>query len=194
MANLRKRKFSKNWVCCYTSPDGTRAQRSTGLTDHKKAVAVCLQWEEEAERAKRGEFTESQARKVHSAISLRAGLGPIEFSTAHKFLTDWINSKEITKASGTVRRYKFITDSLIQHLDKRADLNLASVQSADIQSFRDVQVKEGKSNESANMAAVKTLRIAFNLVRRQGLIMSNPAEGVDLHVPKLLLPPVEGHF
>jgi len=45
-------------------------------------------------------------------------------------------------------------------------------------SFRDDCIKEGRANKTANMA-VKTLRIAFNTARRQGMILSNPAEAVE---------------
>ena len=41
------------------------------------------------------------------------------------------------------------------------------------------RLREGKSASTANMA-VKTLRIPLNLARRQGLILTNPAEGVEL--------------
>ncbi len=49
----------------------------------------------------------------------------------------------------------------------------------DVEGFRDLQVTEGKAKSRANME-VKTLRAAFNLARRQGLILTNPAEAVDL--------------
>jgi hypothetical protein len=42
---------------------------------------------------------------------------------------------------------------------------------SDIASFRDQQVKDGKSNGPANMV-VKTLRTPLNTTRRQGLIIS----------------------
>jgi integrase len=114
-----------------------------------------------------------------SDICERAGLGAVEFVTARKFLNEWLASKAITKSKGTLNKYKPIAEAFLAHLDKRADMSLAAIQPRDVQSFRDKQVKDGKSPSTAN-SVVKTLRIPFNLARRQGLILSNPAEAVDL--------------
>jgi integrase len=179
MASLRKRPGSKKWVCCYTLPDGSRGQRTTGKKDRDEAMAICLKWEAAADQAREGNFTEAQARKIVSDIADRSGMGPIEFSSARQFLTDWIQGKEITKSKGTTVRYRHTIDSFITFLGKRAASNIANIRPADVSAFRDHQVKEGKSNGTANMV-VKTLRIPFNVARRQGLILSNPAEAVDL--------------
>jgi integrase len=179
MASLRKRPESKIWVCCYTRPDGSRTQRSTGKIKRDEALEICLRWEATADQARQGNFTEAQARKVVSDIAQRAGMGPIEFATAEKFLMDWIASKEVTKARGTTVRYRFVVESFIKFLGNRASTNLGNIRPVDVAAFRDQQVKEGKSNGTANMV-IKTLRIPLNMARRQGLILSNPAEAVDL--------------
>jgi integrase len=179
MASLRKRPGSKIWVCCYTRPDNSRAQRSTGETARDAAMAICLQWEAAADQARAGNFTESQARKVISDIAVRAGMEPIEFSTTEKFLMNWIESKEVTKAKGTTDRYRYVVEQFIQYLGKRAATSIGNIRPSDIAAFRDQQVKEGKSNGTANMV-IKTLRIPLNMARRQGVILSNPADAVDL--------------
>ncbi len=179
MASLRKRPGSKLWVCCYTRPDGSRAQRSTGKTVRDEAMGICLQWETSSDQARQGNFTEAQARKVVSDIAQRSGMDAIEFATTEKFLTDWIASKEATKAKGTTARYRYVVEEFIKSLGKRAATNLGNVRPSDISVFRDEQVKDGKSNGTANMV-IKTLRIPFNIARRQGLILSNPADAVDL--------------
>jgi len=85
MASLRKRPGSNKWVCCFTLPDGTRDQKSTGKTDRDEAMRICLAWDEAAKRARDGNFTEAQARKVINEIAERSGMGAIEFSTVEKF-------------------------------------------------------------------------------------------------------------
>lgn len=179
MASLRKRPGSDKWVCCYGLPDGTRAQKSTGKDNRDEAMAICLQWSDAAKRARAGSFTEAQARKVVNEIAERSGMGAIEFATTDKFLSEWIRGKETTKARGTTVRYRHTIDSFLKFLAKRASINLANVRPADIAAFRDEQVNEGKSQGTANMV-VKTLRIAFNVARRQGILLTNSAEAVDL--------------
>lgn len=179
MASLRKRPGSQKWVACYTLPDGTRAQKSTGLADRKKALAVCLEWETAANRARDREFTEAQARRVVDEICQRAGLGGVEFTTVEQFLLRWLDCKEVTKSLGTTKRYRHICEEFIEHLGDRKTRSLGAITPHDITSFRDAQITHGKSPSTANMV-VKTLRIVLNVARRQALITTNPAEAVDL--------------
>jgi integrase len=179
MASLRKRPGSKLWVCCYTRPDGSRTQRSTGKIKRAEAMEICLKWEFSASQARQGNFTEAQARKVVSDIAQRSGMGAIEFITTRQFLMDWLTGKEATKAKGTTVRYRYVVEKFIELLGNRATTNLGNVRPSDISTFRDQQLKAGKSNGTANMV-IKTLRIPFNIARRQGLILANPADAVDL--------------
>ena len=179
MASLRKRPGSSKWVCCYTLPDGTRTQKSTKQADRKAAMLLCLDWETTANRARNQDFTEAQARRVVSEICERAGLGAVEFTTTEQHINRWLTSKEDTKAPGTTVRYRHIAEEFLTHIDGKKAKSIESVTPNDISSFRDAQIKEGKSPSTANMA-VKTLRIVLNVARRQGLIRTNPAEAVDL--------------
>ncbi len=140
---------------------------------------MCLDWEKAAKDAQMGMFSEAQARKVVSTISERAGMGPVDFATTRKFFMDWVESKEVTKARGTAVRYRHVVEVFLNTLGKRADLSLVAIRPKDIADFRDQQIKEGKSAATAN-AVVKTLRATFNLARRQGIILTNPAEAVEL--------------
>ena len=83
------------------------------------------------------------------------------------------------KAKGTSQRYRNTVETFLECLGKSADSHLASVTPQQIQSFRDLQLKEGKSRGTANMV-VKTLRVPFNAARRQGIVTTNPAEAIDL--------------
>lgn len=179
MASLRKRPGSSKWVCCFTLNDGERTQKSTGQTNRSKAMAVCLDWEKAANDARMGTFSEAQARKVVSNISERAGLGQLEFATANQFFTDWVKSKEVTKSEGTSVRYRQIVEWFLKDLGRRSELSLLAIRPKDVTEFRDKQIKEGKSAATANMC-VKTLRAVFNLARRQGITLTNPAEAVEL--------------
>lgn len=179
MASLRKKSTSSHWFCCVTLPDGRRTQRSTGLSDRKKAMAVCLEWERAARMGREGTFTEDQSRKILAHIGELAGLESVSTVSAADYLRQWTDSKEITKAPGTAKRYKHTVESFLAFIGARAAKNLSAVKPGDVAGFRDAQIREGKSPATANMT-VKTLRIPFNLARRQGLILTNPAEAVDM--------------
>ena len=86
------------------TPGRCSCPRSTGKIKRNAAMEICLQWAASAIQARRGNFTEAQARKVVNDIAQRSGMGAVEFTTTQQFLTDWITSKEITKAKGTTVR------------------------------------------------------------------------------------------
>lgn len=181
MSSLHKdpRGKSPYWYCAFTHADGTRSFKSTKKVNRKEAEAVCSGWQRAVDLSKDGTLTEVQARKVLSEIYERANREPIHFTSAAQFLTEWIASKKVTTAPGTSRRYGDTVASFIKHLGPKAQRNLAAVAPQDIVTFRDLQVSAGKANKTANMET-KTLRIVFNMARKHGLILSNPAEAVDM--------------
>ena len=178
MASLWKRKKSPYWVACYTGADGRQLKRSTKKRNRNDAMVTCLEWERAEKHAREGNFSEAQARKVLGDILEKTTGERLTVLTIRKFLENWVDSKEVTKATGTSKRYRHTVDEFLKHLGERANAGLQSLRPAEIESFRDLQVSDGKSAATANMV-LKTLRIPLNLARRQGLIFTNPAEAVE---------------
>lgn len=204
MASLHKDSQGRtaNWQCSFMDETGKWRLRSTGTKDRAEAERICNQWQRGAEalrpsrklenreqvlealisatkRAERGEFTEATARDVLDSILKATGQAPMRTVTIAGFLNEWTDSKDVSKAVGTARRYRHTVRTFLEFLGNRAGLTLNALTSRDVEGFRDIQLKEGKSAATANMA-VKTLRIPLNLARRQGLILTNPAETVDM--------------
>lgn len=143
-------------------------------------MEICLSWERAARLAKKGSFTEDASRRILSQIGEMVGVEAAHTVTAGAFLREWSASKELTKASGTAKRYgKIVEDFLAFIGTARAGKNLAGVTAADVTRFRDKQIADGLTPASANLA-VKTLRIPFNVARKHGLILTNPAEAVEM--------------
>ena len=180
MASLHRDPRGKSpfWYCAFTDGDGTRHFKSTKETSRKKAQAVCDGWQRAAELARGGLLTQVQALKVVSEIYERANQEPLNSADTASFLGEWIKSKKLVTAKSTARRYGDVVKAFLAHLADKAKRNLSAVTPGDVASFRDVYVKTGKANKTANMA-VKTLRSAFNTARKRGMILSNPAEAVD---------------
>jgi integrase len=198
---LHSRGKSPYFVGVFRGADGRQHHRSTKLTRRDKALALCERWEREAklvrasslrnkemvaeafitatQRAVSGDFSEAVARGVLNQILDAAGHSPMQGDSVRDFLGAWATSKETTKATGTGKRYRHTVDEFLEHLGTKADQPLSSVVAHDIETFRDLQVKQGKATSSANLE-VKTLRIPFNQARRQGLLLTNPAEAVEL--------------
>ncbi len=126
-----------------------------------------------------GNLVETRAKQIISEIVERSGGDPLTFRSLKEFSQEWLLSKASTKAEGTSTRYKGIIDSFLGFLgEKKAKLSIASIAPRDVLAFRDHEVRQGKSETTANLA-LKTLRAFFNSARRQGLITNNPAEAVE---------------
>jgi integrase len=180
---IRRKRNSPYWFAGYTLPDGRQTQRSTKLEATRdnaiKARKIAQELEYQAYLAKQGVLMELQARKAITDIVGLSGLEKLNLTTTRTFLLEWLDSKLTTKARGTTNGYRFTIHAFIEHLKEKADAGLQAVRANDISTFRDKQVKQGKSNKTSN-TILKTLRVPFNLARRQGIITMNPAEAVDL--------------
>ena len=174
-----------------------------------EAVALCEKWQREIDIVQKAQSTEATPLKLDNRQELIEGFISATqkvvqgtFTTAHgqtllnkileagnqtpltqtsiaDFLNGWANSKTVSKAKGTGLRYQHTVRTFLDHLGKRSKSNISGLAPRDFEQFRDLQIKEGKSPATANMV-IKTLRIPLNLARRQGLLLTNPAEAVDL--------------
>lgn len=142
---------------------------------------VALAWEKAAKLGREKNLTEVQARKVLNDILENVGQERMNLVTAEVFLSEWAQTKEMANAAGTAKRYKNTIRNFLLHLGSKGKMNLASVAARDVETFKNLQISEGKSAATANMV-IKTLRIPFNAARRQGIILTNPAEAVELLV------------
>lgn len=153
--------------------------KSTKQTEKTKALEFCLTIERATNLATEGNLTEIRAKQLISEIVERVGGDSLTFRSLQEFCNDWISSKQTTKAGGTTVRYRGIIEGFLSFIgDKKAKMNIASITPRDAEAFRDNEIREGKSESTANLA-LKTLRSIFSSARRQGLITSNPAEAVE---------------
>jgi integrase len=181
MASIHRdpRGKSPYWYAAYTDAGGIRRFKSTKETKRKRAEAVASGFQRAADLARKGTLTQVQALKVVSEIYEAVNQEPLNSADTSSFFRDWVESKKLTTAKGTARRYGDVVKLFLAHLGDKAKRNLAGLVHREIAAFRDTYIKSGRANKTANMA-VKTLRIALNVARKQGLIMSNPAEAVDM--------------
>ena len=178
MASLWKQVRSPYWFACFTTSDGRRVKKSTKQTDRKKAMAICMEWSRAADLGRQGALTEAQARKVVAEIVELAGGQPLHFRTAREWLESWVEIKRESRSEKTANRYGVTVRGFLEHLGPRADKDLGQVTSRDIQTFRTAELASGKVAATCNVF-VGTLSNAFNAARRQGLILTNPAEALE---------------
>jgi integrase len=182
MASLTLKKDCRNFIACFTLPDGARTNRSTGTTDKKLAQKIADEWEDAAKQATKGQFVEAHARKVLNDILKRVGEDTIHSDTVEKFLRDWLQSKD---NEGTSERYTHVVDVFLASLGRKSQSFLTSISHKDIQTFIRSRKDAGLAPKTINVDA-KTLNTAFNLAKRLHFIESNPVEKA------LALNPIKG--
>lgn len=202
MASIHKDPRGKSpfFYCAFTHADGSRVLKSTKKINRTDANEIARGWQRAVDLARRENLTEAKVHSLKLEIYERANVTlpkhqllvaqvigeiyerangeRINFATIEDYLNKWIDSRKLTTAPSTVLRYDHIVKGFLSHLGAKAKRSLGSVTSRDISAFRDLQLKKGKSNKTANLAIV-TLSIAFNQARKEGLILANPVEAVE---------------
>ena len=172
MASLRKHPKSPFWFACITLPDGRQTQRSTKLTDRKKAQ----QFAEKLEEAGRGKLAEKQARKIIAEIYQMVNRDAMPGSKARDFFTKWVENKRRETAESTARRYHDVVQHFIAALGKKTDADVNDISRADVIGFRD-DLNNRLTASSANHA-VKIVRMALKDALVAELVDRNVAVGV----------------
>jgi integrase len=155
-------------------PDGRQTQRSTKLTDARKALQFA-QKIEEAVRAPK--LLERQARKIIAEIyRLKNGGENLPGSTARNFFTKWLENKANETATTTASNYRDAITKFINALGDKADRDLNDITRADVIDFRDGLHKRLSATSANN--ALKIARMALKDAVVAELADRNVAVGV----------------
>jgi integrase len=181
MASLHKNPRGKSpyFFVAFTLPDGRRAFRSTRQTDRKKAAEVARTLERASRAARQNELTESHVRRWMDELLESTGLSPVRNVTVRSFCNDWLAGKQLTVSHGAARQYERALELFLGELGTRADKPLSSVTASDIAAYRDARLAENVSVGTL-LHYLKAIRSLFTSARRQGLVLINPAEAVEL--------------
>jgi integrase len=172
MASLRKRIRSPFWWACFYLPDGRRAQRSTKLTDRKRAMALALKWEDAAARR----VTEAQARRVLSDIHEMIHGSPLDSPSVEKYTAQWLGAKQGETSPVTYAAYKHAVEEFGAFLGDKAASPLHYVTPAQVAAWRDASAAKATPRTANNK--LKIVRVLFQSAWRSGLLTDNPAAKV----------------
>ncbi len=188
------------WYCSYTTAEGRRLKKSTGIRikpipgelreDGKltttadmrsRALEVCLGIQRAERMAAEETLTEQAVKKVLSEILERATGAGIPTVSAEQWLNDWLGEKRRVRTASTMERYALCVRDFIASLDQRAKLPVQAITTGDVVRYRNSDLDKGKSPGTVRLNVV-VLSTAFNAARRRGLIDRNPCEAVE-HPP-----------
>jgi len=173
MASLRKKDASKYWFACFTLPNGRRVQRSTKLTDKKRAQKLA----DELEQTFRSRIAARQSQRVIASIHKELTGSHLPTRTVRSYLTEWLKIRAQETAPNTMVFYRAVVKSFLEFLAGRADIDLTEISSEEILAFR--RDMAGKVAASTLNHRLKVLRMIFGQARRDGFLADNPAESVN---------------
>ena len=202
MASIHRDGDKPNWFCHFYDPEGFRRNRSAGTKDARIAKTICLNIERGASLARDGKLSNERAmkliRETCSAISETHGKlaadqaqtvltqaveefvkiagGELTTYTTRSWLESWL--KDHTDASkATMIEYRRIVDLFIRFLGARADRPLSTIQSMQVEKFKEhlsVRVAPSTVNK-----AVKVLKASFSRAVAKRQLDFSPAEHVE---------------
>ena len=178
MASLRRVPRSPYWIACFTLPDGTRTNRSTGTADKRQAQRIANDFEDAADEAKAGRLTEARARKTIADIFAIGNKDALPSSSVKDYLESWLKRKELEAGETTHVRYAVICQQFLTHLGAKSGRDLLQLSAKEFSGFRDMLARKLSAN-SVNVA-MKVLRSAMAQAVRDGLIDHNEAARVSL--------------
>jgi hypothetical protein len=179
MASLHRHRGSPYWYVAYSLSDGRRVLRSTRQVVKRKALEVARALEKVSRTARAGELTESKTRAWFNELLSSTGLAAARHDSVRDFALQWLASKRLSVSAASAIRYERAITLFLDSLGSRADKPIASVTPADIVAYRDQRMRDAIAGGTLHHY-LKIIRAVFTSARRQGLILSNPAEAVDL--------------
>jgi len=174
-------KESPFWYASIKRADGSWIKRSTKQSDRKKALEMALAWQQAERDAAAGTLTQERMREILNETLRRTGERTVEFTSARRWLTDWLHGKQATTAERTGAEYRTTINSFLEHLGERADLSLEAIRSDDVLGWRDMLANKKKLHPHTINNRVKILRMPFELGREQGLLRVNPSSSKVLN-------------
>ncbi|MCE9616482.1 MAG: site-specific integrase [Lentisphaerae bacterium] len=125
------------WYCAFTLPDGRRTLKSTGTTEKRKAVSMCLEFEHASRVGREGRLTEHRARETIAHIFSIANQDKLPCATVADFLKTWLQKKRLEVAESSHAEYSTVAAAVLEHLADKADKPLDAINRRDAARFRD---------------------------------------------------------
>jgi integrase len=180
MASIWKHPNSPFYTACFNDETGRRLKRSTKLSDRKQAMKAAQAFEDAVNKARCAELTHVAAFKVINDLVISIHGDGLDNRSISQHITDYQASLVIRKTKeSTLKRYLPVFDGFLAHLgEARSKARLASVTPQELESFRNAELKSGKSSGTADFA-LKVLNGLFQKAFKHGTIPLNPVGAVD---------------
>ena len=177
MASVHRVKGTPYWHCFFYLPDGRRTHRSTGTTDKRKAVSICMKMADASAAAKEGRLIETRARETIADIFAVANRETLPTATVKEYLAGWIDRKRLEVAANSIGEYERIALDFVDYLGARANRHMDAITTRDAAAYRDRLAKR-VSGATVNKK-LKIIRSAWARAVRDGVVPDNIFARVD---------------
>ena len=166
------------WIGAYIDEFGRRRKQSTKTEDKREAKTIVEGWQRASDLARAGRLTESKAREVVNDILERTGKKRIYAPTVQRYLQDWLKKEKDTISENAYGKKEVVVRLFLKALDGRETLPIEDVTEAEIVTFRDKLLADGRRARTVNSMVRDILSKAFRDAQKTGLIRLNPVAGL----------------
>ena len=177
MASVHRVDGTPYWHCFFYLPDGRRTHRSTGTTDKRKAVSICMKMADASSAAKEGRLIETRARETIADIFAVGNREALPTATVKEYLAGWIDRKRLEIAATSIGEYERIALGFVEFLGARANRHMDAITTREAAAYRDHLAKR-VSGATVNKT-LKIIRSAWNRAVRDGIVPDNIFARVD---------------
>lgn len=187
MASVRRVKKSKYWIATLRGQDGQSTTRSTRVihggpvkergSNRRKALDVAQGFED----LLRGQCTtEAKVRKTAFELASMANYQAFEEINVTEFFKNYLDFKEITARSSTIRRYQGVINKFLASLPKaKLKAPIDSIGVEDVEKFVKFRSDQGVTVKTI-LNDLKNLSPAFVRAISRRQLETNPIKEVDL--------------
>src|SRR6516225_6288508 len=172
------RNLSPFWYACFTTADGRRLKKSTKETNQAKAKITAETLQRAENLAKERELTEVRTRELLSDVLERTNGSGLRVFTVTEWFGHFVKGKRKSRSDKTALRHEQMMDEFLEFIGSKANLNIATITSADIEAFRDYRQSQGLAPSTLN-TDITVLAAAFNRAKKEGHIKVNPCVAVE---------------
>jgi integrase len=174
MASTLRRPRSKYWHAFFRDSSGRAFCRSTKFTTRKEAQKVADLWEITAQKKKSAQ----QIKSVFNNLFSEAYGESMPVASLRKFVGIWLEQKKPETSPATYLSYQKTVETFLEALPEKAEKDLSEVTRADIIKFRNDLSRHISANTVNRY--IKILRMVFKAAHRDGYVLENPAEFVEI--------------
>lgn len=177
-----------------------QVRKSTGQTDRGKAEKAAVSMEETLRRqagagdeksarllgilqkatdfAVQGRLSEPLARQLIAELYEEVSGSSMTFYTVESWMAEWVRRKEKKVKPATLYLYKQAAKEFLNWLGSRRNDRLECIARDDVARFIEHVHESGRTGKTANQFK-KSIFNAFKTAAQSGLILQNPADGVE---------------